>query len=238
VNSQSSEDNASTQIVVADDHPLMRSALSMLLEAQSDLRVVGEAANGRQALELCRSLLPEIALLDLVMPDMDGLAATHAIKRELPNTAVLIITAFGNPDTLSAAVKAGADGYVIKESSPQEVVDAIRKVLIGEPALNQELGMQLLRRLVSEEEEQDPPRRLLEGDGRAHILRELTRREAEVLRLMARGLTNQQIARSLLISVSTAKKHVHNTISKLGVSDRVQAAVKVTELGLIDDRDH
>jgi NarL family two-component system response regulator LiaR len=224
------------RIVIADDHPLMRDALRNLMEVQSDLEVIGEAQNGREALELCLSLRPEVILLDLRMPEMDGVAATRAIKRELPNTAVLILTAVGDPNHLSEALKAGAAGYVLKESSRQEIADAIRKVLIGESPLNQELGMQLLRRLL-DKEEKEKALQTLEEQPRACLLGELTQREVEVLRLMARGRTNQQIARSLLVSLSTVKKHVHNITSKLGASDRVQAVVKAIELDVFDDRD-
>jgi NarL family two-component system response regulator LiaR len=225
------------RIVIADDHPLMRDALRTLLERYSDFEVVGEAADGKQALELCHSLRPEVVLLDLRMPQMDGLAATRAIKRELPGTAVLVITALGDPSHLSDALKAGATGYILKDSSSQEIAKAIRKVLSGKSPLNQELVMQLLRRLLDEEEE-EPTRRPIEGQAQTTHIGELTQREVEVLRLVVRGRTNQQISRSLLISVSTVKKHMRNITSKLGVSDRVQAAVRAIELGLPHDEVH
>jgi DNA-binding NarL/FixJ family response regulator len=230
------EDEQRARIVIADDHPLTRDALKSLMKVQSNLEVIGEATNGREALELCLSLRPEVVLLDLRMPEMDGVAATRAIKRELPNTAVLIITAVGDPNHLSEALKAGAAGYILKESSCQDIADAIRKVLIGGSPLNQELGMQLLRQLLDKEEKQEPSK-TLEEQPRAPLPGELTQREVEVLRLIVRGQTNQQIARSLLVSLSTVKKHVHNITSKLGASDRVQAAVKAIELDVFDDRD-
>ncbi len=130
--------------------------------------------------------------------------------------------------------KAGATAYILEESSPKEIVDAVRKVVAGECSLNQETTLQLLRRLLDEDKEE--PERFLKEHPRAPLLKELTQREIEVLKLIARGQTNQQVAQNLFISVSTVKKHVHNIISKLGVSDRVQAVVKALELGLLADQ--
>jgi NarL family two-component system response regulator LiaR len=222
------------RIVMADDHPLMRAALRELLETQPDFEVVGEAADGRQALDLCRSLRPALALLDLRIPEIDGVAATRTIKQELPGIVVLVITAIEDPNYLSKALKAGAAGYVLKDATRQEILNAIRKVLAGKSTLESGIAMELLRQLLAEER---PPKPLEEQPPRSSQLGGLTRREVEVLRLIATGRTNQQIARSLLVSVSTVKTHVHTIISKLGVSDRVQAAVKAIELGLLDDQD-
>jgi DNA-binding NarL/FixJ family response regulator len=224
------------RIVIADDHPLYRGALRGLLEQHPDFEVVGEGQDGVEALELCRRLRPEVVLMDVRMPKMDGLEATRAIKRELPSTIVLINTAIEEPNHLSEALRAGVSGYVLKTSSGSEITDAIRKALNGEAPLNQEISAQLLRRLLCEEEEK--PRRPLEDHLRAApLLQALSRREADVLRLVARGQTNQQIARSLLISVSTVKKHIQHVVSKLEVSDRTQAAVKAIELGLLNEQD-
>ena len=221
------------RIVIADDHPLYRGALRGLLEQHPDFEVVGEGQDGVEALELCRRLRPEVVLMDARMPKMDGLEATRAIKRELPSTIVLINTAIEEPNHLSEALRAGVSGYVLKTSSGSEITGAIRKALNGEAPLNQEISAQLLRRLHCEEEEK--PRRSLEDHPRAPLVQALSRREADVLRLVARGQTNQQIARSLLISVSTVKKHIQHIVSKLEVSDRTQAAVKAIELGLLSN---
>src|SRR5829696_4532493 len=234
-----------SRIVIADDHPLYRSALRQMVDGQPDMEVVGEAENGREALELCRDLHPDVVLMDLRMPEMDGLAATRAVKLELPGTIVLVLTAFGDPDHLSEALKAGAAGYVLKQSDPQEITDAIRKVLDGELALNQELAMSLLRHLLAEASTQSEPAAAppatpvesFEEHQRARLLDALTERELEVLGLVARGHTNQQIAQSLLVSVSTVKKHIHHIISKLEVSDRTQAAIKAIELGVLADQE-
>jgi len=240
-----SREREPSRIVIADDHPLYRSALRQMVDGQPDMEVVGEAENGREALELCRDLHPEVVLMDLRMPEMDGLAATRALKLELPGTIVLVLTAFEDPDYLSQALKAGAAGYVLKQSDPQEITDAIRKVLDGEFALNQELATSLLRQLLAEAPEQPEPAAApastpverFEEHQRARLLEALTERELEVLTLVARGHTNQQIAQSLLVSVSTIKKHIHNIISKLEVSDRTQAAIKAIELGMLIGQD-
>ena len=230
-----------SRIVIADDHPLYRSALRQTVDRQPDLEVVGEAENGREALELCRRLHPEVVLMDVRMPEMDGLMATRAIKLELPGIIVLVLTAFEDPDSLSEALKSGAAGYVLKQSSSQEIIDAIRKVLDGEFALDQELATSLLRRLFAEVPKEpelaashaSTPVESFEEHQRAPLLEAFTEREVEVLRLVARGHTNQEIAQSLLVSVSTVKKYVHNIISKLEVSDRTQAAIRAIELGLL-----
>jgi two-component system, NarL family, response regulator LiaR len=221
------------RIVIADDHPLYRGALRGLLEQHPDFEVVGEGQDGVEALELCRRLRPEVVLMDARMPRMDGLEATRAIKQELPSTIVLLNTAIEEPNHLSEALRAGVSGYVLKTSSGSEITDAIRKALNGEAPLNQEISAQLLRRLLCEEEES----RSFEQPQRAPLLGRLTQREVEVLRLVAMGQTNLQIAQSLLLSVSTVKKHIQHMVSKLEVSDRTQAAVKAIELGLLNEQD-
>ena len=236
---------APSRIIIADDHPLFRSAVKHTLEEHSDLEVVGEAANGSQALELCRRLRPELVLMDLRMPEMDGIAATHAIKREFPETLVLILTALDESRGLSDSLHAGAAGYILKHSRPTQITDAVRRVLAGESALNEELAMRLLMRLMDkggqEKEEggladSSTSERPLGQRGESRLARSLTPREVEVLRLVVQGQTNQQIARTLLISVSTVKRHIRQIITKLGVSDRVQAAVRAVELGLLDEQ--
>jgi DNA-binding NarL/FixJ family response regulator len=217
-----------SRIVVADDHPLVRDALTRTLDMQPDLEVVGEAADGWEAVEFCRRLQPELVLMDVRMPRMDGLEATRQIKREFPRTIVLVLTAVEDPSHLSEALKAGAAGYVLKGATIAETVGAIRKVLVGESPLDQEVATRLLMRLMEEERPEQ------EGAWKNGALPGLlSPRETEVLRLAARGYTNQQIARELLISVSTVKKHLRSVISKLGVSDRTQAAVRAVELGVL-----
>jgi DNA-binding NarL/FixJ family response regulator len=228
-----------SQLIIADDHPLFRSALRQMIGRQSDLEVVGEAGDGREALELCRRLRPALVLMDVQMPRMDGLAATRAIKREFSDIAVLIVTTFEDPDYFFEAIKEGAAGYVLKTIAPQEMIDAVRGVLSGESPLSRELSALLLRRLVTERQETSlgediiSPRRSPEIHSGPPLAKSLAPREKEVLRLVACGRTNQEIARSLFLSTSTVKKYVRGVIGKLGVSDRVQAAVRAAELGLL-----
>jgi DNA-binding NarL/FixJ family response regulator len=196
--------------------------------------VVGEASNGREAVELCQRLAPDLVLMDIRMPQMDGLEATRAIKAQQPEISVLIITTHENPDYLLEAIKAGAAGYVLKDASNQRLVSAMRRVLDGESPINQELSTQLIQRLASEvPQPAEPPLTTDRGTAATlPLLEEMTPRELEVLELMTQGKTNQEIAESLFITRATAKVHVHHIIRKLGVSDRTQAVVHAFELGL------
>jgi len=210
------------RVIIADDHELARLGLRTMLVPEPDLEVVGEAATGREAVELSSSLEPDLVLMDIRMPDLDGLVATRAIKQVHPRTSVLIVTLSEDPDYLLEALRVGAAGYVLKDASRREVVDAVRQVLSGESPLDPKLSAQLIRRLASRTRE----------TSYAHA-DELTHREIEVLRLVAEGKTNAEIASSLFISVGTVKVHVERIIDKLGVSDRTQAAVRAVELGYV-----
>jgi DNA-binding NarL/FixJ family response regulator len=212
-----------SRIVVADDDPIYRFALREILNPHSDLEVVGEAADGHQAIGLCRRLRPDLMIIDLKIPDMSGTEATSKVKEHSPRTLVLVLTDLEDPDHLFEALKAGAAGYLVKGVSAPQIVEATRKVLCGESPLNQEIATRLLMRLVEEAPKDKRPKE-------ETLLEALSPREVEVLGLMAGGKTNQQIARELLLSVSTVKKHIHSIISKLEVSDRTQAAVKWIEL--------
>ncbi|MBI4491542.1 MAG: response regulator transcription factor [Chloroflexi bacterium] len=209
-------------LVIVDDHELARIGLRDVLEDQRGLEVVGEAASGREAVVLCRRLQPALVLMDVQMPDMDGLAATRALKEHCPGTSVLIVSLHENPDYLFEAIRAGAAGYVLKGATRREILAAVRQVLQGESPLPPALASQLLRRLASQP--QGEPRPSIAG---------LTPREREVLRLLAQGQTNSEIARALSVSPSTVKSHVEHLLAKLGVSDRTQAAVRAVELGLL-----
>jgi DNA-binding NarL/FixJ family response regulator len=221
-NQTTSSQAAPARLIIADDHELARAGLRSMLEGERGLELVGEATNGREAVALCRRLQPDLAMLDVRMPEMDGLAATRAIKHECPKTSVLIVTTHEHQDYLLAALKAGAAGYMLKDTTRHELLTAIWQVLRGESILNGELAARALQRLASETGHYDgpPPERL-------------TPREHEVLRLIAKGQTNREIAVHLSLSVGTVKIHVEHIIGKLGVSDRTQAAVRAVESGLL-----
>jgi DNA-binding NarL/FixJ family response regulator len=212
------------RILIADDHELARLGLRTMLTPEPDLEVVGEAGTGREAVELSRQLEPDLVLMDIRMPDLDGLAATRTIKEELPRISILILTLSEDPDYLLEALRVGAAGYVLKDASRREVVTAVRQVLSGESPLDPRLAAQLIRRLASQRPAKERPAK--HGD-------ELTQRELDVLRLVAEGKTNAEIGQSLFVSVGTVKVHVERIIDKLGVSDRTQAAVRAIELGYL-----
>jgi DNA-binding NarL/FixJ family response regulator len=223
------------QILIADDHELVRDGVKHMLGYEEDLEVVGEASNGREVVELCRRLKPDLVLLDVRMPEMGGLEATRAIKAEQPEVSVLVISTYRNLDYLLEAIEAGADGYVLKDAPNQQLTNAMRRALDGESPLNQELAMQLIQRLTSKTSQSagTPPAPAGGDSASTPVANKLTSRELEVLRLLAQGKTNQDIAEDLLISKATAKVHVQHIIAKLEVSDRTQAIVRAFKLGLI-----
>jgi DNA-binding NarL/FixJ family response regulator len=210
------------RLVIADDYELVRTGLRAMLTGQRGLEVVGEAANGREALALCRRLQPDLALIDVRMPEMDGLATCRSIKQECPGTSVILITVYEKSEYLIEALKAGAAGFVLKDITQPELITSIRRVLRRESLLNSEVVVRLLGHLDGE------------ASSREELLpKQLSEREYEVLRLLAQGKTNPEIAQQLTISVGTVKIHVEHILAKLCVSDRTQAAVRAIELGLL-----
>ena len=179
------------RLVIADDHELARAGLRTMLSGQRGLELIGEAANGREALELCRRLQPDLALIDVRMPELDGLATCRAIKQECQGTSVILVTIHENPEYLFEALKAGAAGYVLKDISQRELITVVQGVLRGESILNKELVIRLLQHMVCEMpyQEELPAGRL-------------SPREREVLQLLTQGQTNREIARNLTVSVS------------------------------------
>src|SRR5258706_4156592 len=210
------------RLVIADDHELARAGLRAMLTGQRGLELVGEAANGREALALCRRLQPDLALIDVRMPGHDGLTTCPAIEEQWPATSVILVTMHQIPEYLLEALKAGAAGYVLKDISQYELLTAVQCVLRGESILDKALATRLLQRLAREMSYQEelPPVRL-------------SPREREVLQLLTQGQTNREIAGNLTLSVSTVKIHVVHILAKLGVSDRTRAAVRAIELGLV-----
>jgi len=216
------------RLVIADDHDLARAGLHSMLSSQRGLKVVGEAKNGREALELSRRLQPDLALLDVRMPEMDGLTTCRSIKQECPATSVILITIHKNPEYLLEALKAGTAGYIFKDTTQPELLAAVRRVLRGESILNKELVVRVLRHFAAQTSSQEefPSEQVSPPE-------QLSPREREVLELLTQGQTNRKIAQHLTVSVSTVKNHVEHILAKLGVSDRTQAAVRAIELGLL-----
>jgi DNA-binding NarL/FixJ family response regulator len=217
------------RLALVDDHELARESLKNMLLDESDIEVVGEASNGRQALLLCSRLRPDLVLMDVRMPEMDGLAATKEVKQRYPDVSVMMLTMHENPDYLLEALKAGAAGYVLKDAPQQEIIEAVRRIGNGESPMDPELAARLLRRLANEGEgTKRKPR------GAVGLTEPLTPREMEVLGLMKLGRSNREIAADLVISLGTAKNHVEHIMTKLSVSDRTQAVVKALEHGILN----
>lgn len=201
-------DFKSIRVLIADDHAVVRNGLSSFLSAYDDFELVGEAKNGEQAVRICEQCRPDVILMDLVMPGMDGARATHLIREKFPMVQVIALTSFKEREQVQSAIQAGAIGYLLKDISAEELARAIRQAHAGKPTLAPEAADVLIQAA------RNPETRL--GD-------DLTEREREVLALMVDGLNNQQIAERLVVGLSTAKSHVSNVLSKLGVSTRTEA---------------
>jgi DNA-binding NarL/FixJ family response regulator len=193
-----------------------------MLVGQPGVELIGEAKNGREALMLCRRLQPDLALIDVRMPDLDGLATCRSIKHELPATSAILVTMYENPQYFLEALRSGASGYVLKDITQRELLATVRRVLRGESVLSPDIVMRVLGHLTVKTPLQAEMPTV-----------QLSPREREVLQLLAQGQTNREIARRLTVSVSTIKIHVEHILAKLGVSDRTQAAVRAIELGLL-----
>jgi DNA-binding NarL/FixJ family response regulator len=211
-------------VLIVDDDDLMRAGLRAVLSSDDGLRVVGEAADGREAIAATRRLAPRVVLMDVRMPDMDGIAATREITGVSPQTRVLMLTTFSDDDYVLGAIRAGASGFLLKRTQPEELIAAIHTIAAGESLLSPSVTNTVIDRLAREPEP-DPTA------GRR--LRQLTPRERDVLLLIARGLTNAEIAASLQVEESTVKTHVKRILSKLNLRDRVQAVIFVYESGMV-----
>lgn len=215
-------------VVIADDEAIVRDGLRVIIELAGDLRVVGEAADGQQAVDLVRELQPDVALLDIRMPRMDGIEATRVLMALPSPPRVLVLTTFDRNEYLYDAMKAGASGFLLKDTRRAQLVDAIRVVVAGE----QLVAPSITRRLIEEFCRRPSP------DERPATLDQLTAREAEVLVLVARGLTNAEIAATLVVAETTVKTHIARILSKLGLRDRTQAVVTAYETGLVQPGRH
>ena len=211
-------------VLIADDQALVRGGFRLILDAQDDIDVVAEAADGRQAIEEATRFHPEVVLMDVRMPDLDGISATRTITAEGLAGRVLVLTTFDEDRIVYDAMKAGASGFLLKSAPPAQLIDAVRTVAAGDALL----APSVTRRLVEDFVRRPPP-----GEERPEILASLTEREQEVLTLIARGLSNGEIAAKLFLSGATVKTHVNRILSKLDLRDRVQAVVAAYETGLV-----
>jgi DNA-binding NarL/FixJ family response regulator len=214
-------DTQPIRVLLVDDHAVVRRGLVGFLELLDDMTVVGEADNGRRAVEVARSVHPDVVLMDLLMPELDGIAATAAIKAEMPDVEIVALTSFVEEARVTAALEAGASGFILKDAEADDVANAIRAAHRGEVHLDPAVAGLLARRVRERATatSQDP----------------LTEREREVLALVARGLSNQAIADRLAITERTARTHVSNILGKLGLASRTQAALYAVEHHLVPD---
>jgi DNA-binding NarL/FixJ family response regulator len=213
------------RVLIADDQALVRAGFRALLDAQDGIEVVGEAANGREAVELARALQPDVVLMDIRMPVLDGLAATREISLDgsLDSVRILILTTFELDEYVFEAIRSGAAGFLVKDTKPSDLIEAVRVVAGGDALLSPSVTRRLVEEFAARAKE--PPS--------SSALAELTEREREVMALAAAGLSNEQIAGRLVVSIATAKTHVSRAMVKLGVRDRAQLVVLAYETGLV-----
>lgn len=210
----------SIRILLVDDHSVVRQGLKMFLALDPELEVIGEATNGAEAIECANALKPDVVLMDLLMPVMDGITATAALRKALPDTEVIALTSVLEDASVTGAVRAGAIGYLLKDTEADELVRAIKAAANGQVQLSPQALVRLMREVRAPESPEA-----------------LTERETEVLRLLARGLANKEIARMLHLGEKTIKTHVSNILSKLGVPSRTQAALYAVRIGLVPNKD-
>jgi DNA-binding NarL/FixJ family response regulator len=215
----------SIRIVIADDEGVVRGGLRMILEAEADLEVVGDAADGREAIELIRRTRPDVALMDIRMPNLDGIGAARTLTSEGTDTRIVMLTTFDQDEYLHEALRAGTSGFLLKAAPPEQLVAAIRTVAAGDALLAPSVTRRVIEAFA--DRAGPPPGELTAS------LEELTARELEVLRHLARGESNAEIARAFVVEESTVKTHVARVLMKLGLRDRIQAVVFAYESGLV-----
>ncbi|ETI69216.1 response regulator [Neobacillus vireti] len=208
------------RVLIADDHHIVRRGLVFFLRTQKGLDIIGEAANGKEAVELAKSLKPDLILMDLVMPEMDGIQATRIIKKEQPEIKIMMLTSFSDQDHVIPALEAGASGFQLKDIQPDELVASIKKIISGENQLHPTATSHLLANLSN--------------NSKPAKLEELTKRELDVLKEIAKGKSNKEIAAALFITEKTVKTHVSNLLAKLELADRTQAALYAVKNQLVD----
>ena len=214
------------RVLLADDQELVRSGFRLILELADGIEVVGEAADGRHAVDLSRELRPDVVLMDVRMPELDGIEATRRLRQAGVDSRVLVLTTFDLDEYVYAAVCAGASGFMLKDAPREQLVAAVRTVARGEALLAPAITQRLIERFVAR-----PPRQEA-----SPALTRLSARELEVLRLLARGLSNAEIAAELIVGEATVKTHVARVLQKLGLRDRVQAVVFAYETGVVEPR--
>lgn len=214
------------RVLIADDHQVVREGLSAILKTKEDIEVVGVAKDGVEAVEKTRQLLPDVVLMDISMPRMNGVEATREIKRENPHIGVVVLTMYAEEEYIFDLVKAGATGYLLKDADSSQIVKAIRAISEGESLIHPSVASKILNEFSL----------LAEGKGRkpGRLEHDLTDREITVLKLVAEGKTNKEIANALELSEKTVKNHVRNIFHKLHVYDRTQAAIHAIRKGLIE----
>jgi two-component system, NarL family, response regulator LiaR len=210
------------RVLLVDDHAVVREGLRAFLDLQDGIEVAGEAEDGRAALAEAARLRPDVILMDLVMPELDGIGAMRSLREQLPTARVIVLTSFLDDDKLLPALRSGAAGYLLKNAPPQELARAVRAAHAGEALIDPVVAARLVESLTA--------------DGEPEPLDRLTPREREVLVLIGRGFPNKQIARELGVSEKTVKTHVGHVLAKLGVSDRTQAAVYAVRSGVVERR--
>jgi len=208
-------------ILLVDDHSVVRMGLKAFFSTLPDISVVGEAASGQEAVKLVKQLVPDVVLMDLVMPGMDGVEATRQMKQVSPRTQVIVLTSYHEDEHIFPAIRAGALSYVLKDIDPNDLADAVRKAYTGEAVLNSRIAARLVKEMQGTRADALNP------------FTELTDREMDVLRLIADGKNNREIARQLVISEKTVKSHVTNILSKLQLADRTQAAIFAWREGIV-----
>jgi NarL family two-component system response regulator LiaR len=208
-------------IMIVDDHEMVRKGAKGYLEAQPDLVVVAEAESGEEAVRFAHEYVPDVVLMDLVMPGMDGVAATRKVKDVSPRSQIIVLTSYHQDEHIFPALQAGAISYLLKDVKAQELVEAIHRAAKGEASLHPRVAARVIKQFSSGE------------PAKSNIFTELTEREMEVLTLIARGYSNQKITEELVISIGTVKGHVSNILSKLHLADRTQAAVFAWQEGIV-----